>query len=277
VATAVVEALEDQLRANPDDAGAWLVYADHLIEVGDARGMLVRAPRRITTQELARWRGVIPAGCATRWLHGFIVAIELPLDERMPHTLATILGEPQARLVGALCLRPPGHRDVKLHVAGDVLVADPLAGALALDLRRFRTLSIQHVQLDIAALAAARVGPLVALDLPYGELGDAGIARLVGSPLLDGVRTLQLQRNGITEEGARLLAGCPRLAALERLDLRWNAIGADGARAIASSPHLGRLAKLLLYPEDIGREGIDALATARTLPLEARRYWSARA
>jgi uncharacterized protein (TIGR02996 family) len=282
----VNESLEQQLRADPDDAAAWLVYADALIEQGDPRGTLVRIPRKLTTQEEKAWRGVIPIACATRRLHGFIVALELPFEPRMPPTLAAILEEPQARLAGSLCVRHVSYRygdDDKLVIpapsgphfadtlATNATVRDPL---LALDLRRFRRLAFQHVSLGdagIAALATARIGPLVSLDLSYCELGDAGIAKL--SRLLEGVRSLSLPRNGITAAGAHLLAGCSALAQLEHLDLRFNPIGPDGARAIASSPHLGRLARLIVYPDDIGSAGVEALAT---MPGAARRYWRAR-
>lgn len=37
------QALRDAILANPDDAAAWLVYADWLVEQGDARGQLVHA------------------------------------------------------------------------------------------------------------------------------------------------------------------------------------------------------------------------------------------
>jgi uncharacterized protein (TIGR02996 family) len=271
--------IEEHLRANPDDAHAWLVYADQLLERGDPRGALVRTPRRLTTQEVKAWRGIIPAAAATRWLHGFVVAIELPIEARTPHTLAAILDEPEARLVGALCLRPASGSDDDCQVPQAVPVeGDALAAILASDLRRFRALAIQHQPLGEAGVRAlVRVGPLVTLDLRYGALGDAGIERLVASPLLDGVRALHLQRNGITEHGARMLAASPKLAMLETLDLRFNPLGAAGAGALAASPHLGRLARLVVYPDDIGEAGVRALAASPRLPLATRRYWSARA
>ena len=84
-------------------------------------------------------------------------------------------------------------------------------------------------------------------DAPIRHLDLTGVASvaeaLFQSPLLQSIRSLDLARNGLTDEHVMLLAASPYLRALRWLSLADNRISFDGAEALARSP----LSEQLVY------------------------------
>jgi uncharacterized protein (TIGR02996 family) len=114
------------------------------------------------------------------------------------------------------------------------------------------------------------------LQLKQTELGDAGLFALADGPGLIGLRTLDVERNGITADGVRVFksekfaglrklvlqenaidaAGCEWLAGaafreLRFLDVEECEIGDDGLRALLRAPWFSGLLSLRLYDNDI--------------------------
>jgi uncharacterized protein (TIGR02996 family) len=101
---------------------------------------------------------------------------------------------------------------------------------------------------------------LKSLDLSESPMRTGDAEALARSPALTGLECLQLNRcNGGGDELAIALAGCAGLTSLRQLDLRENGIGPKGARALAESPHLANLRILDLCDNPIGDDGAIAL------------------
>jgi uncharacterized protein (TIGR02996 family) len=114
-------------------------------------------------------------------------------------------------------------------------------------------------------LVALAVSPILAgvrvLNLAGNAgIGPAGIRALAGSPHLAQLEELNLDGCPILADGARALAASPIFAGVRRLSLRWTKIGDTGAKALAKSLHLGRLRTLLLWDCDLHAAGARALA-----------------
>ena len=225
--------LEARLRANPEDEEAWGVYGDWLLEQGDRRGELVRSQRAPTADERTRWRGPIPEKVAAAWSHGFVTALDLPLDPRSPALLASILAAPEGRLVSALALRPLGWPEDAFFEDRDYereRSFDAFGAIVAMDLGRLRALGLRYTELTDArleALVALKLG-ITELDLRYTELTDARLARVMQAPWFAGVRRLHLQRNPLTDAAAQLLAS----HRLDYLDIRDTAITEAAAQQL---------------------------------------------
>jgi uncharacterized protein (TIGR02996 family) len=116
-----------------------------------------------------------------------------------------------------------------------------------------------------AALRGCRRLPTLRRLRLTSRFGDAEAAVLAGSPVLEGVRELNLASCEIPSAGARALLGSPSLAAVESLGLSTNRIGDDGARALAESPHLTRLRALDVGCCMIQDAGVRALAASPLL------------
>ncbi len=85
------------------------------------------------------------------------------------------------------------------------------------------------------------------LDIDWvGSHFRAGLRELLRHPSLASLRVLDLKSSGIGDEGARLLAGCPHLTGLEELLLECNDIRDAGALALARTPHFPSLKELWL-------------------------------
>jgi uncharacterized protein (TIGR02996 family) len=110
------------------------------------------------------------------------------------------------------------------------------------------------------ALARARpLASLTALNLARQRIGTPGLAEILASPHLQGVRELRLRSNDITAvEAFRQSQG----AELLRLDLSDNAIGDRGAAALAGAPRLEKLACLELDTCEITGDALGWLSCA---------------
>jgi uncharacterized protein (TIGR02996 family) len=118
-----------------------------------------------------------------------------------------------------------------------------------------RLLSLQSCKLSAKAVAALASAPslvhLVALDLAYNQIGDAGAAAIADSKW-DRLTCLDLAGNGITGKGVKALVAWPGLANLAYLDLRGNPIGLAGAKALAGCDALKKCRKIVV--PGVGKE-----------------------
>jgi uncharacterized protein (TIGR02996 family) len=237
------EAFLQAVRDDPDDDLPRLVYADWLEDQGEAdRAELIRLQialsrggqeRAARLEMLRRLRDLI-----VRHRHAWLG----PLVEWDPEVLF------ERGLVGQVNLRA----DTFLKEADASLARHPAY--------HVRLVRLSDGLLDALA-ALPRLSSVVVLDLCHNHLGDHGVARLLASPHLTGLRHLILSGNEVQDEGAAALArSC--LPRLTRLDLSNNRVGDEGARALACSGQLGALSSLVLWGNDVGDEGAAALAGA---------------
>lgn len=290
-------ALEQTLRERPDDAGAWLVYGDWLLEHDDPRGALIQLEHRhararaseraalrreidaLVKRHQARWSAALPVGVtAVAWRYGFVTKIGVLWSEDAPAAIARALREP---FVAALAIETrrhgeDGEEEEEIDEDGEPIEAAPVEiGALAaIELGRLRELDLGYVPIGApgaeALAAATSLVRLEALDLRYTRIGDDGLAALARSPLAGSVRRLRLQRNGITAAGVHALGRFERLV---ELDLRYNELGPEGAQALLAAPFIGSLARLGLYRTDVGGAGAEELARSSRLAPALRSYW----
>lgn len=254
--------LEAHLKARPDDASSWLVYADYLAEQGDARGELIRLehlqadPRRPAeeraslSQQIAAlikthrpaWQALVPSptqaedeAAAPRvriqWRHGFVVGLELDWVERLAPALEAFLASPESRLLGTLAI---SHFGVFDEGEDDDLDEDD-----------FDEEGRPRPSVDAEEVEAALEGVL-ALDL----------SRL---------HTLSFAYLGMQAAGAKVLAKAEGLTQLVQLDLRYNDLGNAGVKALCNASFLPQLEALHLQANGIGAAGVKLL-TSLDLP-----------
>jgi uncharacterized protein (TIGR02996 family) len=137
---------------------------------------------------------------------------------------------------------------------------------------RLMRLSLQLNRIGAAGCEAigssAQLASLEELNLTNTALGDDGVEALARGTTLRRLRRLDLQggANCVGNRGAIALAASPMLAGLRVLNLEWNSgIGPAGARALAESPYLTQLEELILDHAPIGTEGAIALAKSANL------------
>ncbi|MDY3561516.1 TIGR02996 domain-containing protein [Gemmata sp. JC673] len=111
-----------------------------------------------------------------------------------------------------------------------------------------------------ATLAAARFARLRYLDVEKCELGDDGLLALIRADWFNGLVSLRLNQNGITDRAAVELARSPALARLTSFDLSGG-VGDDTAAVLAASPHAANL-RWLSIGENLTDDGCRALAAS---------------
>ena len=285
-----------EILADPASEAARLVYADHLIEVGDPRGELVQLqcrfekipwddPERrevdqriadlLATHETAWTREVRTLGLDD---HLQQVAMRRGFVEKVSLDAADV-----ARLVPALRAITPlreVHVSVKqaaqLDGIGDALctleavsfftmppdVARALAHRLASWPHRGKLRTL-HVWGRDAARAIADTPALRGLErLRVGALEPAGAADLARAPHLASVHTLELPQSRIGPEGLAAIAGGEGLAGVRRLQLEHAQLTGAAIEAFAESPIARMLQQLRVNSNRIGARGAHALATA---------------
>jgi uncharacterized protein (TIGR02996 family) len=130
--------------------------------------------------------------------------------------------------------------------------------------RRLRLLDGAAVMPKLAA------SPLLAgvreLDLCGADLGNAGVNLLARSPHLTELDALDLGFNNLDDAGIEHLARSSNLPNLTTLALNDNdRITGDGLRALAESPFYAGLAALDVSGNDISEHGIRALVASRSM------------
>ena len=278
-----IDPLEAHLRAHLDDAESWLVYADHLLDCGDARGEIIGIEHRISalpasessaraqlyqrravleTQHRAQWLAglKLPASAEAEWRYGFITGVSLRRPLEKLDFLTALAEHPTGRflqtLTGfeiglgdkhmeALARLPPSVQLRALHFEGNTIGA---AGIRAL----IRAPVCRHLE---------------TLSLDSNDIGDVGVSYITSAASLAGLETLSLASNILTDDSAAALSSSGTLRSLRRLDLSDNEITDIGIACIAASPALATLAWLDLSGIQIGVEGVRALLQSQTLAL----------
>jgi uncharacterized protein (TIGR02996 family) len=300
--------LLDEIRAaRADDIGPRLVYADWLLERGDARGEVIRIlceqPERrsqITNRLDEVWKyatGVLHYGLAEAAIlrEGMASIPEVeeglrqdPITELVVYKLAAgDVGQFAAwmaetgirRLVlgvgitvgdegVATLLRALGPRLQKLTIR-DLTLTDRTAVRLS-ELPALETLELHAREVGNAGLAALAdgVAPLRWLRLLSGQVHGAGLERLASSVCAPRLAHLALCEHSLG--GAPAAAALDRFTGLTYLDLSWTSIGVHAAvlaRALAALPLLEHVG---LQDVGLGTEGGQVLAAA-PLPPRLRR------
>ncbi|MBM3979451.1 MAG: TIGR02996 domain-containing protein [Planctomycetes bacterium] len=170
------------------------------------------------------------------------------------------------------------------HLAGLVVGVDFRRGVpdsvtveaatfLARGAELFERLRVRRLRLlDVSAVAAKlAASPLLAgvreLDLCNADLGGAGLAALARSPHLARLEALDLGFNGLDDDGVTALAVSSGFADLAALALNDNdRISGDGLKALAESPFFAGLTALDVSGNDINEHGLRALAASANLP-----------
>jgi len=229
-------ALLRSIAHNPDDAEPRLVLADFLEEAGEVdRAEFIR----LQVEQMPFRQGQV------RWdIQEWTLREQELLDQHEKEWLAGLPEGLEWFFWGGL---------VEGVVVGSL--ADWQQAVGVVDVRRVVWQGGESLFLEHAQLLAG----LVALDLKYNELGDAGAVALALSPHLTNLRELDLSCNEIGDAGAEALAKSPHLTNLRELDLSSNELGDAGAAALALSPHLTNLRVLNLEYNRIGDAGAAAL------------------
>jgi uncharacterized protein (TIGR02996 family) len=227
---------EDELvaavRADPDDDGPRLVYADWLSDRGDPRGELiglhckmarlpsrgaahkayqVEAQRLLVEQEAELARELEGIVTHWRWRRGFVAELTLLASSLVEHgekifKLAPLVTELRltgeidgARLAGTPFLRGIRVLDVSQMPLGPEGIAALAAAGLTIE-----SLTANHCgATDEGALALATGDlPLLALSLEHNRIGSAGVRALLQMPRLI---TLRLRGNYLGELSRQLI------------------------------------------------------------------------
>ncbi|MBX2799996.1 MAG: hypothetical protein KTR31_20110 [Myxococcales bacterium] len=274
----VAARLREAIVVQEDTDADWLVFADALTEVGDARGELIRLERRLASglerpeaaeirrrvhhlrQELSL--GPVDGTFVSRSglgnhadlveRHGLVVRrhpepsvvaeVSSQRDTSLWGTLQLQLWDDLHELVQAISQLPPGQ------IFG------------------LRLVGIRHGD-DLATLAEIEsLGQLRALSFA-SRTGEDGVGEDVLEALDQApwrLHTLSFDHEVLRAPRRLTSLGC--VASLRRLALPDCPLGDDGAVALAESPHLQHLTRLDLSNAGIGREGALALAERARLP-----------
>ncbi|MFG6194589.1 TIGR02996 domain-containing protein [Nonomuraea sp. JJY05] len=275
-----VTAVEDALRAHPDDLASWGAYSDWLLEQGDARGTLIRLEQR-----LARTR---PADrpAVEREIAGLLAEHEDGWDDGLPATAQVL-----ARRYGfATEVAVPWSDDVREVVEqvlrGRFVTTLRITGGAATDedddwdddedwddeeddeeededdedgWEGGSGGAVRPGRLAMRALDGLDLGRLTGLDLSYLDLGPDGAELLAASLRTDRLRTLELRYCRIGDAGLAVLAASPYLGGLRRLHLQRNRVSAEGVRSLHRFPEL---TELDLRYNHLGEAGAEALIAA---------------
>lgn len=266
------EGFAAEIRADPEDVSARLVYADYLEESGDPQGELIRIQCELAGTPVTGW----PAARLQE-------REEQLLDQYGEMWLAP-LRDLGAEGVDERCFRRGLIERVRIDAGRLAEVATELcevAPALhCLEVRGIEqginefvaaTLPPQIVELELASnrlnvnyveefLRADWRGGIRVLNLGFNRLGDAGVDALAQQDW-PALRRLVLDSNRIGPAGVQSLAPWPSLMHVEVLTLNLNAIGA-GVAALAGATVLGNLRRLELASNGVTAEGAAAIAGA---------------
>ncbi len=285
-----------EILADPASEAARLVYADHLIELGDPRGELIHAQctlqkidwddpqRRVLDRRVDDLRAMHETAW-TRDVRAFGFDDHLHQVSLRRGFVEKVSIDPRdaTRLVPALrAITPLRELDVTIkddrHVAELGAVACELeglvvhgssrdgAGALAVHLPRWPhrgKLEMLHVTGMESAKAIAATPTLRGLRrLRILGIEPAGMAALAMAPHMATVSTLEIPQSHLGVEGLRALARSPNFTALRRLQLESARLGPHDLEPLATSPIAGALHHLRVHRNKLGERGARELATA---------------
>ncbi|MDQ3341153.1 MAG: TIGR02996 domain-containing protein [Myxococcota bacterium] len=282
-----------EILADPASEAARLVYADHLIELGDPRGELVHAQCKF---EKIEWdepaRRVIDERIAdllamheSEWTRdvralGFDDHLQQVSLRRGFVEKVTLDAKDAARLVPMLRAITPLR---ELHVtAKDDSHIDDVGVAADLEALSFRSfargvdravanrlphwpyrgkLQTLHVVGPDAAQAIAITPALASLRrIRVGAITAAGMSALADASHLDQVHTLELPQSTLGAAGLDTLAR-GKLTGLKRLQLEQARIVGDEIGSLAQSPLATQMQQLRVHHNRLGEKGARWLAT----------------
>lgn len=292
------------ITASPDDDAPRLVFADWLEEAGDAdRAEFIRLQcelarlaeddpraRRLRPREQELWHGheiewhnQLPQLEEVIWgafARGFVAAARIESAEVFAKQAETIFAATplcEARFhrifsedAKRIALTPQLARLHVLDLEDGNIIGNQGAEALANSpyLAGLTVLKLRGNAIGPAgarALARAHLGPITDLNLDHNGIFDEGVQAVVESPRLRHVEQLSLGWTQCGEPAARTLARSSYLTNVKRLYLSGNQIGDEGVIALASSKHLSGLRELFLEGNRIGDRGAQTLADSSTL------------
>jgi uncharacterized protein (TIGR02996 family) len=301
------EAFLSDIRANAEEDGVRLIYADWLQENGQGqraefirvqvelarlsdddprRGVLADRQDELLAAHGDEWgRCCFEAGARqAEWSRGLVEEVDLERDDQVEDILraapvrrlrlSNVDGERLAQIVGlpqfaqVRELTAEPRYNTRLR-ADDLARSSRVAELTALSLGDLYPRPA-HIE---ALFSSLHFRSLKRLALTSSHLGAEEVESLAQAPLLGQLTDLNLSDNEIELRGVEALLASPRVAGLTNLDLDGvGELGAEGGRAFAASPYLGRLAGLSLYWAGLGPEGVAALAAAAHLESLRRLY-----
>ena len=262
------------IRANPDDEMARLIYADYLEERGDPRGELIRlqceishlAPDDALAPELTAREDELLAAHGEEWLaplrelgaigvsprcfrRGLIERIVISAADFAARAEAICRTEPALHIVQLKRLGDGMDALEKVKLPEQVRCVDLSANGLTALPRALAKWSAQIEELNLAfnsvserfsSLTAVTWPMLRRLSLARNGMGP-GNAKTLVSASMPTLASLSLQLNPLEDEGMRELMFWPQLSRLTELDLATTGIGSQG---LARLTYVGVLKEL---------------------------------
>ena len=224
-------ALIRAILADRAELTGYLVYADYLTECDDPQGELIRLA--VETARLGKYHPrYLDAALArddfacehARHIYRGLDAMGMPpIFELTGNYEPLICLSEDAGVIERVAIDRPGlfpkHAD-RLFAAAPFL----------------KELEFRRGQLEPEGLAATRqLAQIEELELTGTEVSTAGLATLLRSPHLTGLKILTLRGNNIGNAGAELLAAWPGLAKLKALNLQDCGIDETALSALVTS------------------------------------------
>ncbi len=255
------EPLRGQVLANPSDDHVRLAYADWLISQDDPRGELIKVQvelaQRINPARRKRFSEIEKRLFNTNSAAFTAAAQTTNMNGRLRRGFIDVikgLASDFAAGGAALVAVEPIERATLSEATDETLDAMIAAGTLG----RLRSLTLNGSITDrgIAAFAQSdQLASIRILRLSKNQIGDAGVAALVGSAHF-AVRSLSLNDNRISNTGVASIAVSKAARSLKKLFIARNNIDSDGVAALLGSTQLHALRELgLSGNREIGEAG----------------------
>lgn len=291
-----------EIRRQPDDTVARLIYADWLEERGDARAELIRVQCELETHTdipedfslalKARERELITdleSQCLTdlealairavRFRGGLVDAVIVEGDRFLQHGRILSRWAPALRSLdwrrmprdAGTALRQ-ALRSPFLSAITELDLSDNSIGrsgipelAEARRTEQLRSLYVSQTRLagpGMQELMRAALWSLERLDCSQNELSPFDVQALTRSEQFAKLTRLNLGHNTVADDGLRMLSQWERLRSLRDINLSYNDIGPAGLKALAVSEHLVDLESLDLSGNTLHGAGVQEIASA---------------
>jgi uncharacterized protein (TIGR02996 family) len=253
----LIQILEEDLVADPDDLATHMAYADYLTEQGDPRGELIQI--QLELERLPRTSGR-RTGLRKRTLELITAHGRAWLGELAPYLLEQSHTQAVPFQLHRGWLDTLYLENLTVNLARTV--------ALAPQVRLLSQLDIDRVTREGRGLLAGDGDMLAYHGLLAGD-GDMpahhdlpSVFVLFASPNLSNLRKLQIRVQHLRPEGIRAIVDSPHLSRLTHLSLHDSLLGPDGVEAVVESGILGRLKVLDLRECLLGDASARVLANA---------------
>jgi uncharacterized protein (TIGR02996 family) len=279
--------LDEVIAASPDDDAPRLVYADWLIEHGDARGEFIQLQCLLAKgdpntpgqphpdqQSMLNRVGVLMKKHEKEWLAPIKQYFYSHVWSR--GFLFTVTSNPKF-FPGADKVFTT-HPIVRLNIEGMKKKSDldafndmPIGRSV-----RYLDVSSQRIGPDkVKVLLGERLANIEWLMLYANPLGDEGCQAIAAKSHLKKLKGLSLLSCGIGDAGIEALASSPVLESVERLNVRGNNFTNKGLEALIASPYLKHAydVRVRHYREDEFDDALLAKLQARLKPGPADDRW----